>query len=41
MNVRFEAGEHARVLNEITGKKYHFNESIGHLPEEAFVGSII
>jgi acid phosphatase family membrane protein YuiD len=46
INVRFEAGLHARALNNL---KYHdekkaeyvFNESIGHLPEEAFVGSIL
>jgi acid phosphatase family membrane protein YuiD len=41
INVRFEAGLHAKALNELTGKEYDFNESIGHLPQEAFVGSII
>lgn len=41
INVRFEAGLHAKALNELTGKEYDFNESIGHLPREAFVGSII
>ncbi|MDD2486937.1 MAG: divergent PAP2 family protein [Candidatus Gracilibacteria bacterium] len=41
INVRFEAGLHAKTLNQLTGKQYNFNESIGHLPKEAFVGSII
>ncbi|MDD2565722.1 MAG: divergent PAP2 family protein [Candidatus Gracilibacteria bacterium] len=41
INVRFEAGLHAKTLNELTGKQYNFNESIGHLPKEAFVGSLI
>jgi len=46
INVRFEAGLHAKALNQlncIKGKQtnYNFNESIGHLPEEAFAGSVI
>lgn len=41
INVRFEAWLHAKILNELTGKQYNFNESIGHLPKEAFVWSII
>jgi acid phosphatase family membrane protein YuiD len=46
INVRFEAGLHAKALNELncTHEKttnYNFNESIGHLPEEAFAGSVI
>lgn len=41
INVRFEAGLHAKALNDITGKQMTFNESIGHLPQEAFVGSLI
>lgn len=46
INVRFEAGLHARALNSLkcnkeSGKKYEFNESIGHLPSEAFAGSVI
>jgi uncharacterized protein len=28
INVRFEAGLHAKALNELTGKEYDFNESI-------------
>ena len=28
INVRFEAGLHAKTLNELTGKQYNFNESI-------------
>jgi acid phosphatase family membrane protein YuiD len=41
INVRFEAWLHAKVLNELTGKQYNFNESIWHLPKEALVWSII
>ena len=46
INVRFEAGLHAKALNNLrcskeAGEEYSFNESIGHLPEEAFVGSIL
>ncbi|MDQ1343919.1 MAG: uncharacterized protein QG650_639 [Patescibacteria group bacterium] len=46
INVRFEAGLHARALNNLRCSKeqsteYTFNESIGHLPEEAFVGSVV
>lgn len=66
INVRFEAGLHARALNELrrenavlkheeesssesqesvleaAKREYsEFNESIGHLPEEAFVGSVV
>lgn len=46
INVRFEAGLHAKALNQLkcnreTEKDYNFNESIGHLPEEAFAGSVI
>ena len=41
INVRFEAWLHAKALNDLTWKQYNFNESIGHLPKEAFVWSII
>ncbi len=41
MNVRFEAWLHAKVLNELTGREHDFNESIGHLPSEAFAGSLL
>jgi acid phosphatase family membrane protein YuiD len=46
INVRFEAGLHARALNQLkcsreAAQDYNFNESIGHLPEEAFAGSVI
>lgn len=46
INVRFESGLHAKALNQLNCKNedsesYNFNESIGHLPEEAFAGSII
>lgn len=42
MNVRFQAGLHARALNDLTpndGKS--LNESIGHTPIEAFVGGVV
>jgi hypothetical protein len=42
MNVRFQAGLHARALNTLSphdGRQ--FNESIGHTPVEAFVGGVI
>ena len=42
MNVRFQAGLHARALNTLTPHDGHqFNESIGHTPVEAFVGGVI
>lgn len=47
INVRFEAGLHARALNQLKlcneeeSVNHNFNESIGHLPEEAFAGSVI
>lgn len=46
INVRFEAGLHAKALNQLNCSKekptnYNFNESIGHLPGEALAGSII
>ena len=42
LNVRFEAGRHAKALNLMSKKEVkEFNESIGHLPKEALVGSII
>lgn len=42
INVRFEAGLHAKALNNLKCSKekhveYRFNESIGHLPQEAFI----
>lgn len=42
LNVRFEAGQHAKALNLLSKKAIkEFNESIGHLPKEAFAGSCI
>jgi uncharacterized protein len=42
LNVRFEAGQHAKALNLLSKKEIkEFNESIGHLPKEAFAGSCI
>ncbi|NVP17638.1 divergent PAP2 family protein [Candidatus Gracilibacteria bacterium] len=40
INVRFEAGQHAIAINESLGHK-KFKESLGHLPSEAFAGSIL
>lgn len=40
INVRFEAGLHAEAINEAIGQK-KFKESLGHLPSEAFAGSIV
>lgn len=42
MNVRYQAGLHAKALNELTpddGKE--FNETLWHTPLEALVGGII
>jgi acid phosphatase family membrane protein YuiD len=42
MNVRFQAGLHARVLNDLTPHDGQFlNESIGHTPIEAFVWWVV
>ena len=43
MNVRYQAGLHAKALNELTVSKdgKELNESIGHTPFEAIVGGII
>lgn len=41
MNVRFEAGLHAKALNTLMKNEKGFNEMIGHLPEEAFAGSCL
>ncbi len=44
LNVRFEAGQHAKALNTLAQDQHgdwQFNESIGHLPREAFIGSCI
>jgi len=40
INVRFEAGLHAKAINEAVGEK-RFKESLGHLPSEAFAGSLL
>ena len=40
INVRFQAGQHAAEINKSLGEK-KFNESLGHLPSEALVGSIV
>lgn len=43
MNVRYQAGLHAKALNELTPRdgSTQLNESIGHTPFEAIVGGII
>ncbi len=40
MNIRFQSGLHAHALNKIKGEK-QLNESLGHLPSETLVGSMI
>ena len=40
INVRFQAWQHAAEINRSLWEK-KFNESLGHLPSEAFVGSIV
>lgn len=42
MNVRYQAGLHAKILNRMTPDDgEELNESIGHTPAEAIVGGII
>lgn len=40
INVRFEAGLHAAAINQAIWER-RFKESLGHLPSEAFAGSIV
>lgn len=40
INVRFEAGLHAQVINKKLGTT-QLKESLGHLPSEAFAGSVL
>lgn len=40
INVRFEAWQHARAINDFMKSK-KFKESLWHLPSEAFAGSIV
>lgn len=40
INVRYEAGLHAKMINERLGEK-KLKESLGHLPSEAFAGSLL
>lgn len=40
INVRFEAGLHAKAINEELWEK-RFKESLWHLPSEAFAGSML
>ena len=41
INVRFEAGLHAKALNVLLEEEQGLNESIGHRPEEALAGSVV
>jgi acid phosphatase family membrane protein YuiD len=42
MNVRYQAGLHAKVLNRLTPDDGEtLNESMGHTPLEALIGGII
>lgn len=40
LNVRFEAWLHASTINDFLWEK-RFKESLGHLPSEAFAGSML
>lgn len=40
INVRYEAGLHAKLINERLWEK-RLKESLGHLPSEAFAGSLL
>ncbi len=40
INVRYESGLHAKAINEELWEK-RFKESLGHLPSEAFAGSLL
>ncbi len=40
INVRFESGLHAKAINSALWEK-KFKESLGHLPSEAFAGSLL
>ncbi|NDK07901.1 divergent PAP2 family protein [Candidatus Gracilibacteria bacterium] len=40
INVRFEAGLHAEAINKLFPEK-KYKESLGHLPSEAFAGSVL
>lgn len=40
INVRYEAGLHAKFINERLGEK-KLKESLWHLPSEAFAGSLL
>lgn len=40
INVRFEAWLHAEAINKAMWEK-RFKESLGHLPSEAFAGSVL
>ncbi len=39
INIRYEAGLHAAAINKLLWEK--FKESLGHLPSEAFAGSVL
>jgi len=39
INIRYEAGLHAVAINRLIWEK--FKESLGHLPSEAFAGSLL
>jgi uncharacterized protein len=40
MNIRYQSGLHAHALNTLKGEK-KLNESLGHLPSETLIGSMI
>lgn len=40
MNIRYQSGLHAHALNTLKGEK-KLNESLGHLPSETLIGSMV
>jgi len=41
INIRYEAGLHAVAINKLKLSGEKFKESLGHLPSEAFAGSML
>jgi len=41
INIRYEAGLHAVAINQLKNSGEKFKESLGHLPSEAFAGSML
>lgn len=41
LNVRYQSGIHARILNQLGHREKILNESMGHTPLEALAGGIV